>query len=138
MSVPYPSVIVTPPLSILAGTVHHQPDSCSCTIPIGADHVEAQSYTIDYVNVPVRDVQRGVTGHTTASSHPYRLSPRRQRVILVITDSEVYDIVPDDSPRSPGYGVGTVIDTVPLGVEARRILTQKSVAVRILNTLNLH
>lgn len=34
---------------------------------------------------------------------------RRQRVILVITDSEAYDIVPNDSPRSPGCGVGTVI-----------------------------
>lgn len=34
---------------------------------------------------------------------------RRQRVILVITDSEAYDIVPNDSPRSPWCGVGTVI-----------------------------
>ena len=33
---------------------------------------------------------------------------RRQRVSLVITDSEAYDIVPNDSPQTPGYGVGTV------------------------------
>lgn len=34
---------------------------------------------------------------------------RRQRVSLVITDSEAYDIFANDSPRSPGCGVGTVI-----------------------------
>lgn len=34
---------------------------------------------------------------------------RRQRVSLVITDSEAYDIVPNNYPRSPGCGVGTVI-----------------------------
>lgn len=31
-------------------------------------------------------------------------------VSLVITDSEAYDIVANDSPRSPGCGVGTVIE----------------------------
>nr|DAU81326.1 MAG TPA: hypothetical protein [Caudoviricetes sp.] len=57
-----PLVIITPTF-YLVGTKHHQPDSYSYAILLGANHIEAQSYTIDYVDVPVRDVQRDVTSH---------------------------------------------------------------------------